>query len=257
MAANAWRRPETVELAITAILGPSQPSSGSRAFPVLASDERRWYVKVLNNPQGGQILVTEYLISGVGAMIGAPVCEVRPIAIPEDLGGYQVPDGPRLEVGIASASLAIADVAEMRPTLQHRESDDNARRHAGIYAIFDWCWGDDPQWLQVATDDHRAYSHDHGFYLPPGGQSWTRDSLANNVNIPHPLSTEGNGLDHQELERLASALRDLGDDDFEQLLAGVPASWPASDLDLEEVRRYLVIRAPQVAGRLDELRSTN
>jgi hypothetical protein len=166
MAADAWQRPDAVDLGIKGILGPSQPSSGSRAFPVLASDGCRWYVKVLNNPQGGQVLVTEYLVSAVGGLIDAPVCEVRPIAISEDFAGYQVPNGPRLDVGIANASLAIADVAEMRPVLLHREGDDNACRHAGIYALFDWCWGDDPQWLAVETDDHRVYSHDHGFYLP-------------------------------------------------------------------------------------------
>ena len=114
MGMDAWQRPEAVDLAIKGVLGPSQPSSGSRAFPVLGSDGRRWYVKVLNNPQGGQIVVTEYLISGVGMLIGAPVCEVRPISISDDFAAYQVESGPRLEVGIASASLAIADVVEMR-----------------------------------------------------------------------------------------------------------------------------------------------
>ena len=54
-------RPESASLAMTAVLGPSAPS-GSQPFPASSTDGRRWFVKVLNNPQGGQILVTgEYI----------------------------------------------------------------------------------------------------------------------------------------------------------------------------------------------------
>ena len=89
-------------------------ASGSQAFPVLATDGGRWHVKAPNNPQGSRVLVTEYLMSRVGQLIGAPVCEVSPIAITEEFADFQVVNGPKLAKGIASASRDVADVTEMR-----------------------------------------------------------------------------------------------------------------------------------------------
>lgn len=249
-------RPEEVELTMKAVLGPAQPVSGSQAFPVLGSDNGRWYAKAPNNPQGGRILVTEYLLSRAGRVIGAPVCEVEPMAITTDLAGFQVLNGPLLEVGIASASREIADAVEIRATLQHREQDDNARRHGGVIALFDWCWGEDPQWLVVETDEHRLYSHDHGLYLPPGGANWNEATLIPTVDVPHPLAGPPDGLDTDELERLALALRALELEDLRAIASTVPARWAVTDEDLEAVCDYLLGRAPQVAARLDELRET-
>jgi hypothetical protein len=253
--AIAGARRDEAEVSIRAILGPAQPTSGSQAFPVSDENGDRWYVKAPNNPQGSQILVTEFIVSCVGTLIGAPVCVVRPIRIPPDFEGFQVQNGPMLATGIASASRAIADVVEMRPHLLHRESDDNARRHAGAFAIFDWCWGDDQQWLIVESDEYRLYSHDHGFYLPPGGQHWTQDALLANVDIPHPLGEPPERLDVDELERLAQVLESLDRIDLQSILAGVPASWAVSDADLEALGRYLDDRAGGVAERMRELRA--
>lgn len=260
MAQDPWagsitgQRPADAALTMTAVLGPSQPTSGSRAFPVSA-DGRRWYAKAPNNPQGGQILATEYIVSRVGDLISAPVCTVRPMTIPAAFNGFQVVSGPMLHPGIASASLEIPDAVEMRPTLEHRDKDDNARRHAGVFALFDWCWGDDQQWLQVETDEHRLHSHDHGYYLPPGGESWTKDTLVANVDVPHPLGLPPDGLDVAELERLANALNTIHMVDLQPILRSVPAAWPVTDDDLEELGRYLERRAPQVASRIMDLRA--
>ena len=237
------------------ILGPAAVPSGSQAFPILASDGERWHAKAPNNPQGARVLVTEYLVSLLGELIGAPVCTVRPVAIPAEFVGFQVVNGPQLPAGIASASKTIADAIEMRPELLHRDRDDNARRHAGVFALFDWCWGDDQQWLTVETDDHRIYSHDHGFYLPPGGAAWTVEALRGNVDTPHPLAQPHDGLDLEELRRLSEALTALGVADLAAVLSSVPAYWSVTDQELDELGRYLHTRAPQVAGRIDEIRA--
>lgn len=242
-------------LAIRVVLGPAAAVSGSQAFPVSSEDGRRWYAKAPNNPQGPRILATEYLVSEVGQLIGAPVCEVKPLAIPEVFAGYQVPNGPILTPGVASASREIQDAREMRPTLEHRDRDDNARRHAGVFALFDWCWGDDQQWLRVETADQMLYSHDHGFYLPPGGQDWTIASLQAGVDVAHPLGLPVEGLDVDELERLADALDAVDAASLRPLLASMPAAWPVSDDELREAGRFLERRAPAVAGRMREIRA--
>jgi hypothetical protein len=99
------------------------------------------------------------------------------------------------------------------------------------------------------------YSHDHGFYLPPGGQYWTTETLAANVDIPHPLGQPPDGLDIEELERLAAVLEALAQYDLQPILASVPASWSVNDADLEALGRYLHARAPNVAGRMKALRA--
>jgi hypothetical protein len=212
-------------------------------------------VKAPNNPQGARILVTEYIVSCVGDLIDAPVCTVRPITIPDDFDGFQVVNGPKLAGGIASASREIADAIEMRPALLYRDRDDNSRRHAGVFALFDWCWGDDQQWLAVETDDHRLYSHDHGFYFPPGGAEWSKDSLRASVDVPHPLMVPPDGLQTDELERLADALDEVDAADLQPILLSVPAPWDVSDDDLQALCSYLTTRAPQVAARIREIRA--
>jgi hypothetical protein len=248
-------RPNEGQLAIRAILGPAAPVSGSQAFPVSCEDGSRWYAKAPNNPQGPRVLVTEYLVSEAGQLIGAPVCEVKPLTIPEAFAGYQVLNGPVLTAGVASGSREIRDAREMRPTLEHRDRDDNARRHAGVFALFDWCWGDDQQWLRVETADQMLYSHDHGFYLPPGGQDWTTASLQANVDVEHSLGLPADGLDVDELERLADALDALDAASLRPLLATVPVVWPVSDDELKEVGRFLERRARQVARRMRDMRA--
>lgn len=251
-----WQRANVVDLSIKAVLGPAQTPSGSHAFPVLGSDGERWIMKAPNNPQGARILVTEFLMSEVGHALGVPVCEVKPMMIIEEFVGTQIANGPILELGIGSASRQVPDVVEIRGQLTDRERDDNRRRHAAVFAFFDWCWGDDPQWLVCETADQRLYSHDHGFYLPPGGQDWTPETLAANVDIPHLLpGASQDGLDVGELERLAAELRGLEVTTLNAIFARVPSSWPASDADLEAVGEYLLKRAPQVASRIDELRA--
>jgi hypothetical protein len=70
----------------------------------------------------------------------------------------------RLAEGYGSASLEVGDVVEVR-SLQHRSEDDNARRHVGVYALYDWCWGADDQWLYQGGTRNTIFSHDHGSYL--------------------------------------------------------------------------------------------
>jgi hypothetical protein len=69
-----------------------------------------------------------------------------------------------LEEGWAHGSRAIDLVIETRDISLSRTTDDNARRQAGLYALHDWCCGQDAQWL-MAGPESEFHSHDHGFYL--------------------------------------------------------------------------------------------
>jgi hypothetical protein len=242
------RRPTEVELRLDTVLGPSE-GGGSGSFPGLASDGVRWYVKPQTNAQGGRVIVTEYIVSAAGRIIDAPVCEVAAISIPSELAGYEPKPGVVLEEGVASASRGIDAVVEDRGLL-YRERDDNQRRHAGVLALYDWCWGGDPQWLYVETQDGKLYSHDHGWYLPPEGPTWDEASLLASAGDPHELGHPSSGLDPAEIDRLADALAGVTRDALVLALEGVPTVWPASDSDLEAVGYFLERRAEDVASRM-------
>ncbi len=243
------RRADPSDAVVVEVPLVPSPAGGSGAFLAVGSDGRRWWVKPQNNLQGPRVMVTEHLIASAGQLIGAPVCEAAVVEIPEEIRGWEFRPGARLEPGLGHGSLAVDDALEMR-ALEHRERDDNRRRHAGVMALYDWCWGSDDQWLYCETDDRKLYSHDHGWYLPEPGPDWSPDSLATRVDEPHPAGYPVTDLDAAELRRLASVLRQPVRPALLDVLGGVPASWPVADDELEAVGFFLERRAPAVAARL-------
>lgn len=233
---------------------PVVPSAagGSGTFLGLGSDGRRWWVKPVNNLQGARVIVTESVVGRAGVLLGAPVCEVAVVRIPPEIAGWEFRPGAKLEASFAHASLAVDDAQELR-ALEYRQRDDNRRRHAGVLALYDWCWGGDDQWLYCETDDRKLYSHDHGWYLPETGPNWSEGALMAHVDLPHPLACSSSDLDQTTLGQLADRLDTLKRSELARMLGGVPASWPASDSELEALGLFLERRAPAVAGRLRSL----
>lgn len=230
---------------------PIQPSprGGSGTFLAACKDGRQWWVKPPNNPQGGEVIVTEYVVGRLGRLISAPVCEVAIALIPEELAGWEFRPGMELEPGYASASQHVEDVVEHR-ALRSRTDDDNARRHVGVYAVYDWCWGGDAQWLYAQSDDQKIHSHDHGWYLPPIGPDWTRDELLGQVNVPHTLTTDAAGVSAEAVTETAHVLESVSRAAIADVLRRVPTSWPVTTEELEALGYFLERRAPEVAQRL-------
>lgn len=229
-------------------LAPS-PAGGSGTFLAEASDSRRWWVKPQNNLQGPQVIVTEYVVASAGRLLGAPVCEVAIVEVPEEIVGWEFRPGAHLEAGLAHASLAVDNVQEAR-TLEYRDRNENVRRHAGVFALYDWCWGGDDQWLYCEAEDRKVYSHDHGWYLPETGPDWSEATLLAHVNEPHLPRYARPGLDPTELRDLANRLSAPLRQRLVDMLITVPTSWPVADSDLEALGFFLERRAPTVAERL-------
>lgn len=222
---------------------------GSGSFQARCSDEQRWWVKPLNNCQNSpRVVINEFLVGRLGALIGAPVCEVSIVRIGNDHVGWEFRPGHKLVAGLASGSREISGAHEASQ-LDYRRRDDNRRRHAGVFAIFDWCWGSDPQWLFEASDDERTHSHDHGHYFP-SGPNWTEASLPPCATQPHALGEDAGDLLPAEKERLADRLEEVTTAEIGAILREVPASWPVTDQELASLGAFLEDRAPGVATRM-------
>ena len=229
-------------------LHPS-PRGGSGTFLAVDNEDREWWVKPLNNAQSERVVVTESIVGAAGRLIGAPVCETAIVHIPKELEGWEFRPGRTLESGFAHASLAVEAAVEDRQ-LRSRDDDDNRINHVGVLALYDWCWGGDPQWLYSTADENRIFSHDHGWYLPEVGSGWTEQALVHRVDEPHEFNGPTTLLDQGETSRLARRLRSLTRADLCGILCNLPYEWPVTDSELECVGWFLERRAHPVARRL-------
>lgn len=227
----------------------------SAPFRVVGSDRRDYFVKALDNQHAGMepTLAAELVVAGVGRLIGAPVIRTVVIEIPAALAGYEPRPGTPISAGLAHASQALEHADEKgRPRLVARSQDDNSRRHAGVYALYDWCWGSDQQWLYDLDDDDRLYSHDHGLYLPSG---WWHGpaALEAHVDQPHVLPDPPAGVLPSAVDEVADRLEAVTRTEIASILNQVPAAWPVADDALETLGWFLESRASDVAVRMRSL----
>ncbi len=239
------------------LLGAS-PRGGSRAFFARGNDGKRWWIKTLNNRQHSRVVVTEHIVAMVGQLIGAPTCTVSIINIPEAFKAKVVGD-LGIEPGFAHASLAVRDAEEIRgqDCLYFISKDDNRRRFTGLYALYDWCWGDDPQFLVCRSEDCTMYSHDHGWYLGPGGR-WDERVLMRNIKMSHQWNSWvsrhlAEAIDPAEARRLVGCLRGIDGPRLTEVITVIPKSWAVTDQELGTLGYFLAERARDVATRLARL----
>jgi len=197
----------------------------------------------------------EQIVGRLATLAGIAVCEPALVGIPEDLAGTEVCPGYVLEECVAHGSLAVDGAVEVRANLSHRSEDDNARRQAGYLVLHDWLWGGDDQWLRVAANGNEYFSHDHGHYFP-GGPNWTIEGLKAARDQPHPSPSAVDGLDADELERLAGRLAALEKEEIAANVEVLPEAWPVGAKEIAAVVDFAVRRAATVAARTRILATT-
>lgn len=249
-------RVATVEVSLRAPIRRAQ-SSGAGAFLGLASDDQQYWFKVPGNHQGNYVLANEVIVERVGALIGAPVCE-RTLAwvSPAMMGWkhYPAPVSPGPVIAHASRHVrgAIDDDA-----LTYIRRDDNARRQASMLALWDWCLGDDEQWLYEAANSSSIWSYDHGLWFTTGEGDWDKEILQSLVEIdgsfPHPPT----GLNRERLRDVADRIEAVSPDELVSAMSEVPVEWGVPHEDLEAMGWLLYRRAPAVAARVRRLASSN
>ena len=228
------------------------PRGGSGTFLAADSQRQQWWVKPLNNKQDARVTVTEAIVAATGALIDAPVCESSIVSLPAEIAGWEFRPGSSIQEGYAHASRHVANAVEYR-SLRDRERDDNAKRHVGVFALYDWCWGGDDQWLYAELEDGKLYSHDHGWYLPETGATWDINALVRRANEAHMAPWATTGLDAEEISDCSQRLRALTHEELANVLRKIPQSWPVSNSELARVGWFLENRAPSVATRLESI----
>ena len=236
--------------------GTDVTTSWAGPFRGIASDNQEYFIKTLQScPFGqGSSLAVELVVGRLGQIINAPVCISRLVRIPASLDNWEIRPGVILKEGWAHGSLAVERAQLVRPDLAARGRDNNRYRHVGAFALYDWCYGDDRQWLHDLSADRQLYSHDHGLYFPNQGQkAWTREMLIYSVDSPRLLPDTTEGLSPEACNDYADALESVSRDQLVDILNGVPRSWPVSNEDLEALGWFLEYRAPQTASRIRNL----
>lgn len=227
---------------------------GSGAFKGLCNDGQAWWIKPTNQLQQGKTIVTEQVLARAGRLIGAPICEVTLVEITSDTSGWEFRPGHRIEPSLAHGSLHIGDPNTQDGTLRSRDRDNNSVRHVGAFALWDWCYGGDQQWLYAAHNEDQTFAHDLGHFLP-GANTWSEDLLERSVDEDWMPRWPADQLSRTECERLADALMGIRRAQLLEILDGIPVAWPVTDIELEALGWFLERRAPAVAARLRMLAS--
>jgi len=242
-------RGERVAPRVSLVMPVAKSSQGAtRAFLGRASDGRQYWIKLPGKDVDPRMLAAEQIVGRIGGLLGAATCPVETILVPGGLN-WEYRPGEVLPECVGHASLQIKDATETH-ALNRPKDDDNPARYTSFAALYDWAWGDDVQGLEVLSKEGQFYSHDHGWYLPPGRAAWNAKIVEDYVDVPHPLG--GVQVNGSEARRLAQRLASLARADIVSALASVPSTWGIADRELESIGYYLERRAPQVAQRLVE-----
>ncbi|NKS66340.1 hypothetical protein GS461_09605 [Rhodococcus hoagii] len=193
-------------------------------------------------------MATEQIVSAVGRLIDAPVCEVALIEIGEDWAGYEVAPGLRLEPCIAHASLELTNCIESQDQ-SHMRADDNARRWARWVALWDWCMGYDEQWLYAYDTDKSMWSFDHNMWID-AADNWGAHTSNGDTLFPWQWRGDWTCIDVDEVYRVADRLDDVSRDEIIDACYAIPREWMVSLEDLDALVDMLYARKFHVARRL-------
>lgn len=230
-------------------------SSGAGAFLGVADDGNQYWFKVPGNQQGNFVLANEVIVECVGRLIGAPVCS-RKLAwvTPAAMAWESYPAAPSAAPVVAHASSHIKGAID-DDAFSYTRRDDNARRQASLLALWDWCLGDDEQWLYEAASSSSIWSYDHGLWFTTGEGDWTSEVLRSLESIDGSFSTPPPGLNEQKLLEVADRIEQVTRDELLDAMSEVPIEWGIPSSDLETMGWLLYRRAPRVAERTRVLAS--
>lgn len=236
--------PKTVEV----VAELARTKSGSETFLAEASDQRMYWIKAPDSPQGSRTLVAEVVAYGIGRAIGAQVPENVLAVVPQGFS-FRYSDGRYMQPGIAHGSRDIPDVQVSDDWDTYSHLDDNRRHQAFIAAMWDLCLGTDPQWLHQFTAKYSMWSFDHGFWFA-GESDWDINSLRTIGTSSWQREIELAHASRGALNEAASRVDSLTFESLRTITGFVPLDWDTTSAELEDLAELLYARVAGVADRL-------
>ena len=220
------------------------PVGDSFAFPAEFADaDGIGYVikSPAHSDFNARAIATEQVVSAVGRAIGAPVAQVRLVALPQALLDLNPDSLKHFQPGICHGSRLIPNVREARHVL-HADRSENRPRFAALAALFGWSLAADHQFLYGLTPPHLVHSHDHGEFLA-GRWEWTPATLgAAATAVCDPLIVTGCTLTadelRPELDRVAAVVPAV----IAGAVAMPPDEWGVTRADRLALAKYLIGR---------------
>lgn len=196
------------------------------------------------------MLVNEVIVGELGRRLDAPVRERVLVAVPAELTSWSdFPTVASSEPLIAHGSLHLANAVDA-DELRHTKRGANAARQAAIVGMWDFCVGEDPQWLYETSDADAIWSYDHGLWFTTGEGDWDECVLRRLVDVTATLADAPRTLDRTRLRSMADSIEDLGPPELLSVVSAVPVEWGTDDRNLEAMAWFLFRRRSAVADRL-------
>ena len=227
-----------------------QAATGADPGLVMADDNNSYWVKAVGNQHGYTSLLSERIVGLAGEWLGAPVAPSRLIELPEPIASsWKLQSGVKVQPGLAHGSLVVATQAVERTELTHHGKDGNASRGPAYVALWEWCVGEDEQFIYDSAASMTVWSIDHGLWIGGGGQ-WDTSIFA----TPHAFNPRWNGsvrsLSRSAFLTTADRLDSFSLADAQGIAQAVPLEWGFTTTELDTVADWLFARASRVAARL-------
>lgn len=230
-------------------------SSGAGAFLGVADDGNKYWLKVPGNPQGNQVLVNEVIVEEIGRRIGAPVRARRLVEVGSELASSW-PDFPVKRFGgrhaIAHGSLHVEPSID-DDVMRYTKKGTNAQRQARLITLWDFCIGEDEQWLYDTSSSFDIWSYDHGFWFTTGQGDWNESVLTSLLHSDWSWRVMPSGIDPDELIVVAARIEALTKREILLAMSAVPVDWGTTDADLEIMGWFLHSRREAVGARARDL----
>lgn len=227
-----------------------QAPTGADPALVLADDGNSYWVKAMGNPHGATSLLAERLVGLAGEWLGAPVAPSRLIDVPPMLAatwGFQ--SGARAQPGPAHGSLVVGSRPVELAELTHHGKDGNATRGAIYVALWEWCIGEDAQFLYDTAASMSMWSIDHGLWIGGGGE-WDTSVFDNPCAYQPRWTGPVSAMSRSAFLGAADRLDSFTLDDARAVSQGVPLEWGFTQNELEAAAGWLYARAARVAARM-------
>lgn len=224
--------------------------TGCKPLLMPASDGFVYWVKPQHNPHGQLSLLTERVVAAVAQFLGAPIANSTLVTIPETMHGTSYSSNAEfLYAGTAHASRVIKGELHEERELRYVPKDGNRYRAPAFIALWEWCFGDDGQWIYNLEDDFQMWTFDHGTWIGGQGQ-WGIDDLAGSERLSSGWPGSVKGMDAGTFLGLADKIETCSVADVLEFVSTVPIDWGFTDEELIKVAKWLHARRRHVAQNL-------